>query len=319
MYHMIGASSNHTDISWSDMEVKMPLAKVGDINLSYKVHGDRQRLIPMDVKMPAPKVGDITLRYKVRSNRQTLILINGFASAQNALFRLVRAFARQYRVVTFDNRGIGGSDKPAGPYSMSMMAGDTIGLMDFLGIERAHLLGMSMGGMVAQYIAIDHPQRVDKLILCSTSAGGPPLWDMLFDLAEATTPNWNRSRSDFASADLRKLMGAMASRTFNRPFNRLVIVPLAKLLLRLGMPKVPVGQIEAMMTHNVLDRLHLIQAPTLVLAGSKDRLIAPQSSEVLASRIMGARLVSIDGGSHSVGAEMPGRFNKEVLGFLGSG
>lgn len=297
----------------------MPVTKVGDINLCYKVRGDRPRLAVMDVKMPAPKVGDINIRYKVRRDKQSLIVINGFAGSQNALFRLVRTFARHYRVVTFDNRGIGGSDKPAGPYSMGMMAGDTIGLMDFLGIDRAHLLGMSMGGMVAQHIAIDHPQRVDKLILCSTSAGGPPLWDMLFDLVEATTPNWNRSRSDFASADLWKLTGAMLSRTFNRLFNRLMIVPLAKLLLRLGVPKVPVGQLEAMMTHNVLDRLHLVQSPTLVLTGSKDRLIAPQSSEVLASRITGAKLVSIDGGSHSVGGEMAGRFNKEVLGFLGSG
>jgi pimeloyl-ACP methyl ester carboxylesterase len=71
-----------------------------------------------------------------------------------------------------------------------------------------------------------------------------------------------------------------------------------------------------MMTHDVLDRLHLIQATTLVLAGSQDRLIAPQSSEVLASRITGAKLVSIDGGSHGLGTEMAGRFNKEVLDFL---
>ena len=262
--------------------------------------------------MPVTKVGDINLCYNVRGDGQPLIAVTGFASAQNTLFALARAFAKHYRVVTFDNRGIGGSDKPTGPYSMNMMASDTIGLMDFLGIDRAHLLGGSMGGMVAQHIAIDHPQRVDKLILFSTSADGQ--W--LFDLVEATTPNWNRSRSDFASADLRKLMGAMASRSFNRPFNRLVFVALAKLQARLGTLKGPAGQIEAMMTHNVLDRLHLIQAPTLVLMGSKDRLIAPQSSEVLASRITGVKLVSIDGGSHAMAGEMAGRFNKEVLDFL---
>jgi pimeloyl-ACP methyl ester carboxylesterase len=263
--------------------------------------------------MPVTKVSDINLCYKIRGNGQPLIAITGFNSAQNTLFTLARAFAKYYRVVTFDNRGIGGSDKPTGPYSMSMMASDTIGLMDFLGIDRAHLLGGSMGGMIAQHIAIDHPQRVDKLILFSTSADGQ--W--LFDLAKATIPNWNRSRSDFASADLRKLIYAMASRSFNRPFNRLVLVALAKLQTRLGTLKGPAGQIEAIMMHNVLDRLHLIQAPTLVVTGSKDRLIAPQSSEVLASRITGAKLISIDGGSHSVAGEMAGRFNKEVLDFLG--
>jgi pimeloyl-ACP methyl ester carboxylesterase len=141
---------------------------------------------------------------------------------------------------------------------------------------------------------------------------------MLFDLAEATTPNWNRSRSDLVGADLRKLTAAIASRSFNQPFNRLVVVTLAKLLLRLGMTKVPAGQIEAMMTHNVLDRLHLIHATTLVLTGSKDRLMPPHSSEVLASRIKGAKLVSIDGGSHALAEGMAGRFNKEVLDFLRS-
>ena len=268
--------------------------------------------------MPVTKVGDINLCYKIRGDGQPLVVINGFSSGQNALFILVHAFAKHYRIVTFDNRGIGGSDKPTGPYSMPMMAGDTIGLMDFLGIDRAHLMGLSMGGMVAQHIAIDYPQRVDKLILCSTSAGGQPLREMLFDLAEATIPNWNRSQSDFASADLRKLRDAMASRTFNGPFHRLVLAPLAYLLFRRFMTQVPAGQIEAMMTHDVLDRLHLIQAATLVLTGSQDRLIAPQSSEELASRITGAKLVSIDGGSHGLGTEMAGRFNKEVLEFLRS-
>ena len=269
--------------------------------------------------MPLAKVGDINLSYNVRGDGQPLILIAGFATAQNAWFPLLRAFSKHYRVVTFDNRGIGGSDKPTGPYSTKMMASDTIALMNHLGIDRAHILGGSMGGMIAQHIAIDHPQRVDKMILFSTSAGGQLLRDMLFDLAEAATPNWNRSKSDLAGADLRKLTAAIASRSFNQPFNRLVIVPLAKLMLKLDTSKVPAGQIDAMMAHNVLDRLHLIKAPTLVLTGNKDRLMPPQSSKVLASRIKGAKLVVIDGGSHALAEGMSGRFNKEVLGFLGSG
>jgi pimeloyl-ACP methyl ester carboxylesterase len=168
--------------------------------------------------------------------------------------------------------------------------------------------------MVAQHIAIEHPQRVDKLILFSTSADGQ--W--LFDLAETITPNWDRSPSSLASADLRNLISAMASRTFNRPFYKLVFMPLAKLQARFGALTGLAGQIEAMMTHNALDRLHLIQAPTLVLAGGKDRLIPPQSPDVLASRIPGAKLVIVDGGSHVVAGEVSGRFKKEVLDFLSS-
>jgi pimeloyl-ACP methyl ester carboxylesterase len=266
--------------------------------------------------MPVAKVGEINLSYKVSGEGHPLVLINGFGGAQNALFALVRAFAKHYRVVTFDNRGIGGSDKPTGPYSVRTMAGDTIGLIDFLGIEKAHLLGMSMGGMIAQEMAIDYPQRVDKLILCSTSAGGQPFRELWFDLIEASNHGWNRSRSDLAEVDLRKLIGAVTPRLFNRPFNRLVIAPLAKLMLRLGMTRVPVGQLEAMMSHDALERLGNIQAPTLVLAGSKDGLMPPHSGELLASRIRGAKLVIIEGGAHAWGADKPGRFNKEVLSFL---
>lgn len=264
--------------------------------------------------MPVAKVGEINLCYNARGAGQPLILIIGFASTQTSFFGLARVLAKHYRVVTFDNRGVGGSDKPAGPYSISMMAGDTIGLMDHLGIEKAHIMGGSMGGMIAQEMAIDHPQRVDKLILFSTSANAQ--W--LLDLAEAAVPNWNGSRPAFAPTDRRKLIGAIASRTSDHPLYRLVLLPLSRLQVRLGGldGPGPAGQLEAMMKHNVLDRLQLIQAPTLVLTGSKDKLMTPQSSEALASRITGAKLISIDGGSHVVAAEKYGRFKKEVLGFL---
>ena len=93
-------------------------------------------------------------------------------------------------------------------------------------------------------------------------------------------------------------------------------MPLVRLQARLGRVKVPVGQLEAMLSHNALERLDRIQAPTLVLTGSEDRVMPPHSSEVLASRIRGAKLVVIEGGAHALGGE---RFNKEVLSFLRSG
>ena len=266
--------------------------------------------------MPLAKVGDTSLCYKVSGDGQPLILITGFASAQNLWYSQVRAFSRYYRVVTFDNRGFGKSDKPPGPYTTKMMAGDTIALMDRLGIEKAHILGGSMGGMAAQEIAIEHPERLDKLILSSTSAGGQPLRDMLFGLIEAATPGWNRSRPDLASANLQKFMVAMASRSFNGKLYQVLIMPLVRLQARLGRVKVPVGQLQAMLSHNALERLDRIQVPTLVLTGREDRVMPAHSSEVLASGIKSAKLVVIEGGAHALGGE---RFNKEVLGFLGSG
>jgi 3-oxoadipate enol-lactonase len=266
--------------------------------------------------MPLAKVGEINVSYNVSGDGQPLILITGFASAQNLWYSQVRAFSRDYRVVTFDNRGFGKSDNPPGPFTTKMLAGDTIALMDRLGIEKAHILGGSMGGMAAQEIAIEHPGRLDKLILSSTSAGGQPLRDMLFGLIEAATPGWNRSRPDLASANLQKFMVAMASRSFNGKLYQVLIMPLVRLQARLGRVKVPVGQLQAMLSHNALERLDRIQAPTLVLTGSEDRVMPPHSSEVLASGIKSAKMVVIEGGAHALGGE---RFNKEVLGFLGSG
>ena len=173
-----------------------------------------------------------------------------------------------------------------------------------------------MGGMAAQEIAIGHPQRLDKLVLSSTSAGGQHLQAMLFGLIEATTPGWNRSRSDLASANLQKFMVAMASRSFNGMPYQLLIMPLVKLQAALGRMKVPVGQLEAMLSHNAVERLDKIQAPTIVLTGSQDRLMPPHSAEELASRIKGAKLVVIDRGAHALGGQ---RFNKEVLAFLNGG
>ena len=266
--------------------------------------------------MPVAKVGDINLCYEVHGKGQPLILITGFASAQNLWYSQVRAFSKRYRVVTFDNRGFGKSDKPAGPYTTKMLAGDTIALMDRLGIEKAHILGGSMGGMAAQEIAIEHPERLDKLILSSTSAGGQPLRDMLFGLIEAATPGWNRSRPDLASANLQKFMVAMASRSFNGKLYQVLIMPLVRLQARLGRVKVPVGQLQAMLSHNALERLDRIQVPTLVLTGREDRVMPEHSSEVLASSIKSAKLVVIEGGAHALGGE---RFNKEVLAFLRGG
>jgi len=263
--------------------------------------------------MPVAKIGDINLSYEVHGTGQPLILITGFASAQNVWYVQVRAFSKFYRVVTLDNRGFGKSDKPPGAYTTRMLAGDTIALMDHLGIQKAHVLGGSMGGMAAQEIAIEHPERLDKLILSSTSAGGQPLRDVFFSMIEAATPGWNRSRPDLASANLQKFMVALASRSFNGAVYQLLVMPMVKLQASLGRVKVPVGQLEAMLSHNAVERLHRIQAPTLVLTGSQDRVMPPHSAEELASRIGGAKLVVIEGGTHALGGA---QFNKEVLGFL---
>ncbi|MFP3880362.1 MAG: alpha/beta fold hydrolase, partial [Dehalococcoidia bacterium] len=110
--------------------------------------------------MPLASVNGININYRVAGDGEPLVMIMGFSAGRIGWVPQLRFFKRYYRVVTFDNRGAGRSDKPPGPYSTGMMADDTAKLMDVLGIEKAHIMGLSMGGMIAQELAINYPQRV---------------------------------------------------------------------------------------------------------------------------------------------------------------
>ena len=123
--------------------------------------------------MPKIKTNNIELYYEVYGAGQPLVLISGLGYPLWQWHKMVPFLAEHFQVITFDNRGVGQSDKPAGPYTAQMLATDTAGLLDALGIEKAIIAGHSMGGFVAQAMALDFPQKVAKLILCSTNFGGP--------------------------------------------------------------------------------------------------------------------------------------------------
>ena len=120
--------------------------------------------------MPIAKVNGININYMVAGQGEPLVMIAGFSADQSLWKSQLPAFKKQFQMVIFDNRGVGKSDKPQGPYSPKMMSEDTIKLMDYLNIKKAHILGHSMGGLIAQEIAINYPERVMKLILASTWA-----------------------------------------------------------------------------------------------------------------------------------------------------
>src|ERR1044071_6561394 len=118
--------------------------------------------------MPSVRVGEISMYYIEAGRGEPLVLVMGLGAGHLAWGFQVPAFAERYRVIAFDNRGAGQTDAPDHPYTTRMMADDTVGLMDALGVERAHVLGVSMGGMIAQEIALDHPDRVRSLQLHAT-------------------------------------------------------------------------------------------------------------------------------------------------------
>jgi pimeloyl-ACP methyl ester carboxylesterase len=266
--------------------------------------------------MPRAKVNGINLFYEVHGQGEPLVLIMGFSGTNAGWIFQKRAFKKHFQVITFDNRGTGKTDKPTGSYTIRMMVEDTIGLMTHLDIEKAHILGVSMGGYIAQEIAINYPERVKKLVLGCTYARQDE------KCGHSTEYHYGLGLSDGCSPDeLRKVPVSKVLRTeFPLAFNSKLYKVIAALLMNFYARRMATegvaAQFQAIAEHDTLERLQLIQAPTLIITGTQDRIIKPASSEVLAKMIPNAKLVKIDGGSHSIFIGKRGRFNKEVLDFL---
>lgn len=266
--------------------------------------------------MPKARVNGVNLYYQVEGQGEPLILIQGYGGGHEGWFFQTRAFKKHYQVITFDNRGIGKTDKSPTPYTIRTMADDTIGLMDHLGIDSAHVLGMSLGGMVAQEVAIGYRDRVKKLVLACTSPGQGEISDVHPEMLRAIGVKEGSTEPDLKSVDFYELMSTIVSLAFNKRLYRMLLVPLSKFYMKRVGVEGCIQQMEAVVGHSTVDRLHLIEAPTLVMTGTEDKIVSPRSSEEIASRIPNARLVKIEDGSHAFHMEMRGRFNKEVLDFL---
>jgi pimeloyl-ACP methyl ester carboxylesterase len=259
--------------------------------------------------MPLDRLNDINISYQVEGQGEPLVMIMGFTAGRIGWMPQIRFFKKYYRVITFDNRGAGKSDKPPGPYSTRMMADDTVKLMDLLGIEKAHIMGLSMGGMIAQELAINYPQRVMKLVLACTYA------------RQDETSGDTLEQAKFLQLTPEKKVSAMIGLAFNKPLYRFTFGLLARVQTRFREASGRVGieeQSEACLKHNTLERLSSITAPTLVIVGTGDRIIKPVSSEVIAGKIPNAKLVKVEGASHYFSFEMKNVFNWEVFNFLKS-
>ena len=253
--------------------------------------------------MPIIKAGDININYKVEGTGEPLIMIMGFGAGMEGWDSQTPFFAKYFKVITYDNRGAGKSDKPKGPYTTAMMAEDAVHLMDSLGIGKANVMGASMGGLIAQELAINHPEKVNRLVLACTFAR----------LAMADPEG---AKSTDTPEERQKRVLSLA---YNKPFYRFFYGTLAKFRsIPQDSPEAMgiEGQNAAVSTHDTVDRLASIRAPALVIVGTGDRLVSPSASEFLAGKIPDARLVKIEGGSHVFNVENKNEFNREALKFL---
>jgi 3-oxoadipate enol-lactonase len=265
--------------------------------------------------MSTARVGAVDLYYEEHGSGDPLLLIMGLA-----------ADARAWMLQTpdFDNRGVGRSAKPPGPYTIHEMADDAAGLLDALGIARAHVIGVSMGGMIAQELALRHPDRVRGLVLGCTypepDADVERQRQFSVTAFGGSVTGTGEIQIDLSSLDPMRFFHHLLPTVFNQSFidhEIAKLLPLFTGALEFGFSMEAIlGQVAAVMGHRTTDRLHRITAPTLVITGDADRLVPPGNSDVLAENIPGAKLVKIPGGSHGFNFETPEVFNREVLNFL---
>jgi pimeloyl-ACP methyl ester carboxylesterase len=238
-----------------------------------------------------------------------LLLIMGLGYSHEMWHRTRPEMAKHYRTIVFDNRGVGKSDVPAGAYAISQMADDAAAVLDAAGVERAHVYGISMGGMIAQEMALNHPERVRSLILGCTGCGGvhavaaaPAVIQMLMARAMMTAEEGVEAMVPFiyGAATPRERIDedlAIRQRTFPQAAGYL-------------------GQVQGIMAWSCFDRLPNIHVPTLVLHGDADQLVPVENGRILARKIPGARLTLFEKASHIYPTDAPEASNQAALSFL---
>ncbi len=262
--------------------------------------------------MPKVTVNGIELHYVEVGSGDVVLMIMGFGGDHLAWAFQVPALSGRYRVITFDNRGAGQSSVPDEPYSTRMMAEDAVGLLDALGVERAHVLGASMGGMVAQEVALNHPRRVRSLQLHCTYARPDRYMLALMDAwrairAKATPEEWLRTVA----------LWLFSPRTYaERP-------DFIEMVIQTGLanphPFTLTGflrQGDAVRGHDVLDRLRTLTCPTLVSVAEDDILVPPRFAREVAAAVPQAELRMIASAGHAYFWERPDIFNTMCLDFL---
>ncbi len=264
--------------------------------------------------MPKAKVGDIEVYYETHGEGEPLLLITGFGSYSAHWHVIVPHLSREFRVVAFDNRGTGRSDKPDYPYTLAMMAGDAKGVLDVLGIDRAHVFGVSMGGMIAQEFALNYPDRLRCLVLGCTNCGG-----------KHAIPASEEARQFLFGRDMAKLSVEERARLtvhwlWTKEFIEKHPEAVEDYVTITSRYPTPVhgfrSQAQAIAGHDTYDRLPQIKAPTLVITGDADRLIPPENSKILASRIPSAELVILKNAGHGFITDATEEASKAIIDFL---
>ena len=267
--------------------------------------------------MKKAKVKNIEIAYNVTGLGEPLILIGGFTMVKEAWFNLVARLSKTFQVLTFDNRGVGETTVPTESFTIADMAKDAVGLMDALEIESAHFFGVSMGGLIAQSLALDYASRVKTVVLGCTTHGGShaiqPSQEVMTILGRATDPN--RDTEDAIRIKLPLLFSNQFLTEHQDKAEEFVRISLGSLPTVEG----ATGQLKALRVFNVRRRLREIKCPVLAITGSKDRMIPPENSKLLANGVCSGKLYIVDGSGHAFYYEKPDEVSQVLTRFYKEG
>lgn len=250
------------------------------------------------------------LAYREIGSGHPLLLINGFASPMDTWNPpVLNALARHFRVVVFDNRGCGYSPVSEGQFSIPLFAKDAVALLDAVGIDHTHILGLSMGASIAQELVLAHPDKADRLILVAGTCGGtqgirmsPEVWNRLAD----------KHGRPVDLAD--RMFSVLFAREWLESHDPWQYCPEVH---EITTEENAARQAEAFFAwQGSYDRLPAIRTPTLIITGTKDVVIPPENAEILAKRITGARLARFPGAGHGLQYQSPDAFVRVLLEFL---
>lgn len=265
--------------------------------------------------MPKTKVNEIEMYYEVQGEGTPLVLISGLGYPLWQWHLMVPFLEKHFQVITLDNRGAGKTDKPPGPYTASMLAKDTVELLDVLGIEKAVVMGHSMGGFIAQEIALEYPQRVNKLVLASTNFGGPR--------HVPVTPEAMAVLSDVKSDPMTRLKNGIVISTAPGFSERQPELIQKWLDWRVENPldldgyQAQIGIGTALMDEAAAfeNRLPNVSAPTLILFGKHDKVVPPANTDLLAKQIPNSQIHIFSSAGHFFPLELPEEAAQAVIQF----
>jgi 3-oxoadipate enol-lactonase len=257
--------------------------------------------------MPFCETNDIRLYYEVTGDGPYLLLVSGIGGGTWSWFGQVPFFERRYRVITVDNRGVGQSSMPPPPYRMDQFAGDLLGLLDHLQVSETFVMGLSMGGMIAQELALLAGSRIRALVLGCTHCGGseriPPKPEVLARFVN----NDGLTIEQIVDKNLPFFFSARCRET--QP-ERVATYRRVQIEAPLQPPHAFLGQVDAIRTFACCERLRGLTVPTLVVNGSEDVLVPPANAPILDGFIPSARMVEFPGAGHALHVECRDELNQ---------